>query len=901
MGRLVAFKLLIYRHFADTGICPLTPNIDTFTTQATGAIFNALPFVQSSGLANNTLNTGDNLQDSNNDGTLNYTASPNGVAANPPFALGVTLNGIATTNITNQSHAVAGFQGDVTGLTVVNDTASVAGVRLGGLGQGLNTALTNVNIKGFGGAPSNVTPVFNGIIATSAGSATNTIKIGLTGPLGATALAGAAALQFTNDGGPGTAANPNLSYGTWAITTANNVDLQLQQGGVGAATTLTLSGAGNIAVGQDAQGNWQKVTTIDASGETGTVVVTGASSQNTTATQPITGLVVQTNALASAANPGWLFGSNAGLLDDTGATFALTSFKLGSGTNFLDISSATLAEVAKLTTTPGTLVALNNEIIVNDAVATTVSATTFAHISGFEILGVTGASGTIDMANLPAAIGTILYQTPATGGVTINDVTSTLTVNTEANGFDNTLTIGASGPNPGFNDTLNVIVGDAMNHTPGSIGAVTVFGEENVNFTSQGAVTATVPISVTHANLIGTVLLTPTITGSEHVTISGDTDIAFGISGGGSIFSVNAAGNFNVDNLSITDTNALGTIFAAPLQPPTPIDITTYSTNAALIDATKSGTGGTVGLIMQGGDANWHSDGSTGNTGINGNDAGDTISGSLTSGNILIGSLGNDTINGNTSNAADTIATDGGADTINLAANHSASDHVDLFVGFSVANFTPGTALTAVANSILSTGGAGQQGFWGNSPGTTGGLPALVFTGSGTSADLSTINNFNPGPDVIDLSINAWGSSFLGDSQFTSLTTAANGGNAVFTNSVGPGGTVTSGAGADVLFIGQGSFLNAATLAGVLASASGGITFKGSALANGNASDIIVAYDNLQGNTVIADLQIYNASGGALTNVATNTKGVDIAVSDMAVLTGVNPTHLAGHDIHFVG
>ena len=842
-----------------------------------------------------------------NDGTLNYTASPNGVAANPPFALGVTLNGIATTNITNQSHAVAGFQGDVTGLTVVNDTASVAGVRLGGLGQGLNTALTNVNIKGFGGAPSNVTPVFNGIIATSAGSATNTIKIGLTGPLGATALAGAAALQFTNDGGPGTAANPNLSYGTWAITTANNVDLQLQQGGVGAATTLTLSGAGNIAVGQDAAGNWQKVTTIDASGETGTVVVTGASSQNTTVLNPTTGVLQQTNALASAANPGWLFGSNAGLLDDTGATFALTSFKLGSGTNFLDVSSATLAEVAKLTTTPGSLVALNNEIIVSDAVATTVSATTFAHISGFEILGVTGAGGTIDMANLPAAIGTILYQTPATNGVTINDVTSTLTVNTEDNGFFNSLTIGAVGPNPGFNDTLNVIVGDAINHTPGQVGAVTVSGEENVNFTSQGAVTPLVPLTaITHANDVGTVLLTPTITGSEHVTISGDTDILFGATqtatGEGSIFSLTSAGTLALDNLSIVDTNTLGTYLGVN-NDTTSLQFT-YSTNAALIDATASGTGGTIGLVMLGGDANWHSNFTTGNTVINPNDAGDTISGSHTAGNVLIGSLGNDTINGNTSNAADTILTDGGADTINLAANHTASDHVDLFFG--VGGVTPGNPGTAIANTIIdATGSFSLQGFWGNSPGVVSGttitpnIPAMQFAGSGTSADLSTINNFNPSGDVVDLSISAWGNGFLGDSQFTSLTTAANGGNAVFTNSVGPGGTVTSGAGADVLFIGQGSFQNAATLANVLAGV-GGITFSGSTLANGSATDIIVAYDNLQGNTVIADLEIFNNSGAAIKNLATNTKGVDIAVSDMAVLTGVNPTHLAAHDIHFV-
>ena len=215
----------------------LTPNIDTFTATNTGAVFNALPFVQSSGLANNTLNTGDNLQDTKGDGTLNYTASPNGVAANPPFALGVTVNGVSTANISNQAAGiVAGFQGTtagITGLTTANDTGSVFGVKLGGVGQGLNTALTNVNISGYGGPNASAIPVFNGIIATKAGSATNTINIGLTGPLGATTKGGADSLQFTNDGGPGTAANPNLSYGTWAITTANAVDLQLQQGGVG--------------------------------------------------------------------------------------------------------------------------------------------------------------------------------------------------------------------------------------------------------------------------------------------------------------------------------------------------------------------------------------------------------------------------------------------------------------------------------------------------------------------------------------------------------------------------------------------------------------------------------------------------------------------------------------------
>ena len=89
-------------------------------------MFNALPVVQT-GLANNTLNTGDNLQDSKGDGTLNYTASPNGVAANPPFALGVTVNGASTANVSNhEAGIVAGFQGTVAGLTTANDPLFLA-------------------------------------------------------------------------------------------------------------------------------------------------------------------------------------------------------------------------------------------------------------------------------------------------------------------------------------------------------------------------------------------------------------------------------------------------------------------------------------------------------------------------------------------------------------------------------------------------------------------------------------------------------------------------------------------------------------------------------------------------------------------------------------------------------
>ena len=140
---------------------------------------------------------------------------------------------------------------------------------------------------------------------------------------------------------------------------------------------------------------------IDASATTGAVIITGASARDTSS---VAGSAH--NAFASTANPGWLFGSDFGLLDDTGTggVFDLTAYKLGTGLNILDVSSATAAQVAALTTTPGAAVNAGNKIIVQDSVATTGSATTFAHIAGFSTLGIggptaaQGAAGTINMA-----------------------------------------------------------------------------------------------------------------------------------------------------------------------------------------------------------------------------------------------------------------------------------------------------------------------------------------------------------------------------------------------------------------------------------------------------------------------------------------------------------------------
>ena len=427
-----------------------TPLLNGFTATTKGQIFNALPSVSALGIGNNTLNTGDNIQDTVGDGTLNYTATGATLgiaAANPPFVTNLTMNGVSTLGVTNAAAVlgfpfVAGFQGNIKGLTDVNDTNSQGTVQLGGIAQGLQTLLNNVNVSGYGNNSAFLgagTTIFAGIVAQSVADATKTINVNITGPVGTTKAGGADSLIFSNDttAGTGTAANPNLSYGTWAITTSATADLQLQQdfngfiagsaflavpGGVGGATGLTLNGkGGTLAVGQDAVGNWQLVKDINASGSTSTVIVTGATAGNAT------------NAKGTTANPLWLFGSAAGLLDDTGAKFNLTSYELGSGTNILDVSSATAAQIGALKTTPNATPSLTNEIIVQNSVATTTSATTFANIKGFQILGIggpnkaAGAAGTINMANTPGFT-TIDYFTAANGSVNIVNPVAGLTV-----------------------------------------------------------------------------------------------------------------------------------------------------------------------------------------------------------------------------------------------------------------------------------------------------------------------------------------------------------------------------------------------------------------------------------------------------------------------------------------
>ncbi|MGA8169368.1 MAG: DUF4214 domain-containing protein [Methylocystis sp.] len=903
----------------------LTQGVDNFSTNLTNATFNALPFTTSAGLGNNTLNTGDTLFDGAGDGTLNFIttggASPAllTAAANPIFATGVNIQGIKTLNITNNtsnsslpdyglpSGPAAGFTGVVNGLQIVNDSNSLGSVQLGSFGQGLGTALTNLNISGYSDQISGAgTLVFTGFISNTAASASNTINIGITGTLGNTGAFGADGLSFLNDNTIGGA------YGAWGITTNANAFVELYQGVGGGiqATTLTLTetnAAATIQPGQYGAGQWSALTTIDASHSVGTVIIGGA----------VAGAA--SNSFGAVASLG---GSDNGLLDEGtgvgGGNLNLTTYKLGTGLNILDVSAGNVGEIAGLTTTPGATVNVNNEIIVADSVATTTSASTFAHIAGFDVLGIAGAAGTVNMANLPASTTTLDYVTTAAGAVTVNNQVNTLTINTEDNGNDQNLTV--NGPS-GLSDVLNLVLGDATTHNAFGgdvVGQTAIFGDEVVNISSVGG----------GFNEIGTILLTPTLIGNEQVTISGNTDLILGQPGfsNGSIASINTGGSLQLNNLAITITNTGVTNFFSDNAGTGPIDFnpigdTTigfqYSTNAAVINAATSG-----GLLMNSGDANYvvNPTAPAGTAGVPFG-IGDTITGSSTGSNALAGSIGNDTFTIADTHASNTVATGGGADMITFGAGHSGTDVVDVYTasttGWSFTG-TSGGDYTALAGSITDANEAAQLGWWGiPTSGITGFTPVgaiwvggLPGANSSTNADLTNVYNFNAATDRVDFSVSSWGTGgtnvFNGDAVAGLVMgdghtheNAGHNGSIVITQ-VAPGGLLA--ANTDIIELSS-PMTNLSAVQNLLTGVTTAINFAGTGIAAHTDVDMLVEWQDFSGNTHITDAEFSNSTGAAVTNTfALGPDGVHL--SDMVELHGVSivgsgglpqiTTHLVG-------
>ena len=161
------------------------------------------------------------------------------------------------------------------------------------------------------------------------------------GLLGNTTAGQADSLFFGNGGRqPGHRGEPNLSYGTWALTVNSSANLQLGRAGLAPPPQITLAGAGNVALGEDAVGNWQKLTTLDASASTGNVTITGHASEDVTNIGNLfltAGATGRRRHRRGRQQPVWpVRQSAAGLLD---GNTAVTVYKLSTGVNFLDVSS----------------------------------------------------------------------------------------------------------------------------------------------------------------------------------------------------------------------------------------------------------------------------------------------------------------------------------------------------------------------------------------------------------------------------------------------------------------------------------------------------------------------------------------------------------------------------------
>ncbi|HEY4168278.1 MAG TPA: AIDA repeat-containing protein, partial [Reyranella sp.] len=278
-----------------------------------------------------------------------------------------------------------------------------------------------------------------------------------------------------------------------------------------------------------------------------------------------------------------------------------------------------------------------------------------------------------------------------------------------------------------------------------------------------------------------------------------------------------------------------------------------------------------------------------------GGSVGDTIEGSGLAGNVLGGSIGNDTFVGTAAlDQPDTIFTGGGADAIALALGHTASDRIELYAGNSLANaaiLTPGSVVASVSGSIVDAADVPQLGWWGQATAQAGGPVSNATTnaglGTGTSQDMSTVANFAAGSDTIDISLAAFSNLLrnLGDGS------APTQGAAVFSNLVRPGGTVTV-ANADVLLIDSPSgFLNAAAVAAALVASP--ITFAGSQ--TNPTNHYIIAYQDLGGNVRIADMDIH--ASGAFTSTS---QATTLSISDMVQLTGVSLSSLQPSDLTFL-
>jgi hypothetical protein len=526
-----------------------TLGIDTLTASTFNANFNApLTFNAPTGTLVQSLQPGDSAIDTapltgtglSNGGTFNVTFNSTTVGQVPL----VTLKGIPTHTVTNLAGAgvVGGYQGDVTGLVTLNNTNSTGIVTVGTAGNGIDkggvagttttgaTLLSTVNVSGIVGvtAASSTTVIVN--TAALAGAA-DALQINVTGAFGTgTTGAGANTVSVKNDTAAAGATDNAYETLTINAAAATNISLADATSGILSTTRINVTGAGLATLwSQASESHFTKLTTIDASTQTGGVTVTG--------------------------------GTNAGGLL-TGAV--LTSFKGGTGADSGDITTMTAAQVQAITATNldgGTGTARDTLILASNAGGTGAANTTVAiNNSNFEIIGISTLGGTVDYSKFGAGVDTFTLVGDAltqAAAATFNNMASGLTVNLGilSGGFAETFNAAGTA----LTDVFNV----TSTGTAAGIGAEVFTGFEVIN---QTMTVAAVPASSAIASILATPSAGANVTfnlvdnnGSGVFFVTGTTNI-----GAGGTLNISGTGTSSV---SLTGAVTAGAINASGLNP----------------------------------------------------------------------------------------------------------------------------------------------------------------------------------------------------------------------------------------------------------------------------------------------------------------------------------------------
>jgi hypothetical protein len=906
-----------------------SPTIGTTTPGTLVPANNVMVIAPLGGIFGNqtTLTSGDDINLAGTNNSLNATF--NGSTK----VVGVTVEGVQSWTVGNvdssSGHLVDLSLGDmISGMTSLtyNDFGFGNGLEVGSKLDGISTVFPTTGFdlivnsaSGTGGGPNHfVDLVFTAASFPTAGSTINVTANGV-GDLTDTKYGSD---QYSFDHAYSISAGSTSAtsgFTTWNVDSMGALvgavnDLALGADGSHTATTLNITddGSSTIIWASKASGStnadWADLVTINASGTTGQLTITGGENGST------------------------------GLLGDGGSTNDLTTVTGGSGADIFDLSnyswSATQLATLSITGATGTTYTADANAFTDPDWASgyaaasgqglgsvvELSCSEIATMSGVaagtfvwadvttlydvaEGKGLGTVSGTINMANFTGTDIVTLANTHSgnyvdAGAISVTNAPDGFIFNfqdVQTAGDFSIVGVGGVGDTATVNYGTGYLSTDPVGDTGSKAESFSTTGIDNVDVNVFGAAKLETSFNAVY---LGDIVATANSTGAEVLTV--DSNVGLGLA-------YDDTGHFA--HLSVTTLGLFGGTFTpGTVLPPS---LPTYSETGTL-DLTGSGDiwlgvtnattiteSGTGHLFMEAPDdaIDYGTNAGTASANITGDTVMADSKGSILQGTMdglgpiagitVADAVGNDSLTGVSSD----FYGDGGADMMWLSQD-KAGDANSVYFGEYYLNgsseFLP-----------IGGGGAAALGFWDATH--NGEALTTIFTGTGvtggTSADITDVNGFTVGSDNLNFNVDAWNfglntthGDLVDGVALTPIADANASGSTLFLGTpgitLGTGGGVTTSGHVDLILdgINDATFANAAALAAAIATTGVGNFILGTPLGNNHQVDLLVAY--YTGTEVnIADVELQNSSGSTQTNTGAMTH---VYASDMISLVGVS-------------